>query len=388
MATTNDVYRKLQKHLNKMPQGYPATKTGVEIRLLEFIFTPEQARIATHLDYKPKTIDQIFETARNDVSSKDELKRILDETVSNGGITRRLRDGKEQYATLPFVSWGMYESQLKRMDQTFLDNSNEYLTGEFGLELATGRLPVMRVIPVEECINVEHHIASYDELRQLIEVSGEHIAVQDCFCKKAGDLKEKPCQLTDRREVCMSFGDFAELYIEEGWARRLDREEALELARLNEQEGLVLMPGNAQEPKFICSCCSDCCLVLNLMKNYPNPAEAVASNYYASVNTELCTGVADCVARCPIDAVTLVEGLATISLARCIGCGLCVPACPEDAISMVKKEAEIVPPMTMEDRFDYELAQKSSFSGRIRNFSLKTFLRIVFKLAPAPETKN
>lgn len=388
MTPENDVYRKLQRHLNKMPQGYPATKTGVEIRLLKSIFTPEQAKVATYLDYKPKTIDQIFETAKIEITTKEELKRILDETVSNGGISRRKKDGMDQYATLPFVSWGMYEHQLKRMDQTFLDNSNEYLTGEFALELATGRLPVMRVIPVEESIKVEHHIASYDELRQLIEESGEQIAVQECFCKKGGDLKEQPCQATERRELCMSFGDLAELYIEEGWARKLDQEEALEMARLNEQEGLVLMPGNAQEPKFMCSCCSDCCLVLNLIKNYPNPAEAVASNYYASINTELCTGVGDCVVRCPIDAVTLVEGMATISLARCIGCGLCIPACPEDAISMVKKEAEIIPPMTMEDRFDYELAQKSSFSGRIRNFSLKAFLRIVFKLAPSPESKN
>lgn len=388
MATENGVYRKLQQHLNKMPVGYPATKTGVEIRLLKSIFTPEQAKIATHLDYKPKTIDQIFETAKSDVSTKEELKRILDETVSNGGISRRKKDDMEQYTTLPFVSWGMYELQLKRMDQTFLDNSNEYLTGEFALELATTRLPVMRVIPIEESIEAEHHVATYDELRRLIEVSGEHIAAQECFCKKAEDLRNEPCQVTERRELCMSFGDLAELYIEEGWARRLDQDEALEMARLNEKEGLVLMPGNAQEPKFMCSCCSDCCLVLNLIKNYPKPAEAFASNYFASVNADLCTGVGDCIARCPLDAVTMVEGVATIELARCIGCGLCVPVCPEDAIVMVKKEAETIPPMTMEDRFDFELSQKSSLSGRIRNFSLKTFLRIVFRLAPAPESKT
>ena len=385
MATENGAYRKLQRHLNKMPVGYPATKTGVEIKLLKSIFTPEQARVATHLDYMHKSIDQIYETAKVEVDSKEDLKRILDETVSNGGISRRKRDGKEQYATLPFVSWGMYEHHLKRIDQSFLDNSNEYLTGEYGLELATGRLPVMRVIPVEESIEAEHHIANYDELRNLIEKSGEQIAVQDCFCKKAGDLQEKPCQLTERREVCMSFGDLAELYIDEGWARRLSQDEALEMARMNEQEGLVLMPGNAQEPKYICSCCSDCCLVLNLIKNYPNPGDAVASNYYASVNTELCTGVGDCVSSCPLDAVSLVDGIAAIELARCIGCGLCVPVCPEDALAMVKKEQEVVPPVTMEERFDIELAKKSTLSGKIRNFSLKTFLRIVFRLAASSQ---
>jgi hypothetical protein len=54
----------------------------------------------------------------------------------------------------------------------------------------------------------------------------------------------------------------------------------------------------------------------------------------------------------------------------------------------VKKEQELVPPMTMEERFDFELAKKSTLTGKIRNFSLKTFLRIVFRLTPAPKAEN
>ena len=241
MATANDTYRQLQQHLHTMPVGYPATKTGVEINLLKSIFTPEQARIATHLDYKHKSIDQIFETAKVEVRSKNELKRILDETVSNGGISRRNRDGEQQYAVLPFLMWGMYEHQLKRMDQKFLDDSGEYIMGEFGLEFATNRLPKMRVIPIEESVTAEYHIATYNELRHLIEQAGEHIAVQECFCRKVSDMRGNPCKSTDRRDLCMSFGDLADLYVEEGWARKVDQEEALEIARINEQEGLVLM---------------------------------------------------------------------------------------------------------------------------------------------------
>ncbi len=388
MATEVNVYRALQKHLDKMPLGYPPTKSGVEINILKSIFTPEQAKIATYLDYKHKTIDQIYETAEVDVNSKEELKRVLDETVSKGGISRRNRDGTEQYAVLPFLSWGMYEHQLKRLNQAFLDDSTEYITGEYALELATGSLPLMRVIPIEESVEAEHYIATYDELFRMIEQAGERIAIQECFCRKAGDMQEKPCQATDRREVCMSFGDLADLYVEEGWARKINQQEALETARLNEKEGLVLMPGNDQEPNFMCSCCNDCCLVLTLIKNYPKPAEAVASNYNATVNTELCTGVGACVERCPLGALSLNNGFATIELARCIGCGLCVPVCPEDAISMVKKELEITPPLTMEERFDLELAKKNTLAGKIRNYSLKTFLRIVFRLAPAPGSTN
>ena len=388
MATENEVYRKLQQHLNKMPVGYPATKTGVEINLLKSIFTPQQARIATHLDYKHKSIHQIFATANGEVSSKDELKQILDATVSNGGISRRNRDGEHQYAVLPFLMWGMYEHQLKRMDQKFLEQSGEYIMGEFGLDFATNRLPKMRVIPIEESVEAEYHITTYNELRHLIEQAGEHIAVQECFCRKASDMQGAPCQATDRREVCMSFGDLADLYVEEGWARKVDQKEALEIARLNEQEGLVLMPGNQQEPSFMCSCCSDCCQMLKMIQNFPKPAEGVGSSYYVEVNTALCTGVGICVERCPMDAVSLDNGFAAIELTRCIGCGLCVPVCPEDAISLIKKDQEIIPPITPEELFDTELAMKSTLAGKVRNFSLKTFLRIIYRFAPAPQKQN
>jgi NAD-dependent dihydropyrimidine dehydrogenase PreA subunit len=183
----------------------------------------------------------------------------------------------------------------------------------------------------------------------------------------------------------MSFGDMADLYVEEGWARKIDQTEALEMARQNEAEGLVLMPGNQQEPNFMCSCCSDCCQVLNMIQNFPKPAEGVASNYYAEVNTERCTGVGDCVERCPMGAVSLNNGFAAIELTRCIGCGLCVPICPEHAMSIAKKGQEILPPLTPQDLFDTELALKSTLAGRMRNYSLKTFIRIASRISPGPQ---
>ena len=122
MTDATDVYRELQEHLDKMPIGYPATQSGVEINLLKTIFTPDEAKVTTHLDYKHKTVDQIFETAKVEVGSKGELTRILDAIVAKGGITRRVRDNQKQYAVLPLVLWGMYEHQLKRLTPDFLMN--------------------------------------------------------------------------------------------------------------------------------------------------------------------------------------------------------------------------------------------------------------------------
>jgi Fe-S-cluster-containing hydrogenase component 2 len=360
MTTGNDAYRKLQQHLDEMPVGFPATTSGVELNLLKEIFTPEQAKIALYLDYKHRTVDQIWETAKATVSSREELTRILDETVAKGGISRRERGDQKQYAVLPLLLWGMYEHQLKRITPGFLTNLGQYMQGEFGREIASSKLPKMRVIPVEESIDVEHVVATYDELQHIIEEAGEQIAIQECMCRKVADLQGKNCQYTDRREVCMSFGDLAELYIAEGWGRRISRGEALSFAQQSQDEGLVLMPGNQQEATFMCACCGDCCGMLSVIKNFPAPAYMVASNYYAQVNTELCQGTATCVERCPLAAVKLEDGVASVDLARCIGCGVCVPTCPQNAIALVQKAQETVPPQTQEDLFDRILADKQS----------------------------
>jgi electron transport complex protein RnfB len=360
MAVETDAYRKLQEHLDQMPIGYPATQSGVEINLLKTIFTPQEASIATHLDYKHKTVDQIFETARAEVSSQEELTRILDEIVAKGGISRRETDDQLQYAVLPLVLWGMYEHQLKRLNPEFLLNFGQYMQSEFGYELAASNVPKMRVIPVEESVQVEHHIATYDELRHLIEQAGDHVAIQECICRKVNDFQGKHCQATDRREVCMSLGDLADLYIQEGWGRKISQEEAFEMTRQSEEEGLVLMPGNEQQAEFMCACCSDCCGMLSIIKNFPRPADIVASNYYAQVNTELCKGCRTCATRCPMEAVKTDDTVSSVDLARCIGCGLCVPTCPENAMSLAKKPQETIPPLTEEDLFDMILAGKTA----------------------------
>jgi len=40
-TASESLYRRLQQHLDRMPVGFPATRSGVEIRILERLFTPE-----------------------------------------------------------------------------------------------------------------------------------------------------------------------------------------------------------------------------------------------------------------------------------------------------------------------------------------------------------
>jgi len=38
---TQDLYRNLQIHLDQFPIGFPATKSGVELRILKYLFNDE-----------------------------------------------------------------------------------------------------------------------------------------------------------------------------------------------------------------------------------------------------------------------------------------------------------------------------------------------------------
>ena len=47
MDRIEQVYIKLQKHLNNQAVGFPATRPGVEIKILKHIFAPEEAEITS-----------------------------------------------------------------------------------------------------------------------------------------------------------------------------------------------------------------------------------------------------------------------------------------------------------------------------------------------------
>ena len=47
------IYKQLARELDKIPEGYPETGSGVELKILARLFTPEQAELACHLSLKP-----------------------------------------------------------------------------------------------------------------------------------------------------------------------------------------------------------------------------------------------------------------------------------------------------------------------------------------------
>jgi NAD-dependent dihydropyrimidine dehydrogenase PreA subunit len=365
MSKNTDVYRNLQKHLDTLPIGFPATESGVEIRLLKSLFTPEEAEIATNLSFSFETLESIYDHIDKSKMSMEDLEKHLDSSVSKGATLRKKEGNKKYYANAMFMI-GMYDMQTHRKNESlkeFLTESSQYFSEAFDVEMFKTGINQFRVVPINKSIPHEHHISSYDDIKKIIESTEGQIVVGHCVCRNKKDLFEEPCTQTDLRETCFVLHkDIAETYIEQGWGRPVSKEEALEILKQTEEDGLVYQPGNAQRPGSLCCCCGCCCGYLSDMKELPKPTDFIKSNYFAQVDTDSCTGCGTCLDRCQMNALTLVNEISTVNIDRCIGCGACVPTCPVEAIQLIKREQEIIPPKDWNALYEKIMSKKQELA--------------------------
>ncbi len=368
MKNDDQVYFRLRKHLDRQAVGFPATSSGAEIRILKHIFTPREAEIATCLSFRFEKLETLFKKASGMVSSREELEQHLESILEKGGIEARTIEGERAYCNSPLIV-GMYEMQLDRLTPEFIRDFREYTSDlQFGLDFLGTELPQMRTIPVSRSIQARHNVSTYDEVTSLVQESEGPFVIMHCICREKRSLEGHQCQVTQRTETCLGMGVVAQTILESNRGREISREEALDILRKNEKDGLVLQPSNTEKAEFICSCCGCCCGMLSIQKYLPRPMEFWASNYYATVNQDLCDGCGTCRSRCQVNAVKVAaksEG-AAVDLDRCLGCGLCVTSCLKQAITLVKKPVEVRPPKTREELYEILFNKRKGRLGKMK----------------------
>jgi electron transport complex protein RnfB len=341
----SDVYERLAKYLDNLPAGYPATDSGVELRILKRWFTPEEAEVAMGLSMMPEPVSSISERLNMDESS---MAQIL-ESMSKKGLIMRSSKGAQKLYSAAMFAIGIWEYQVNKLDVGLVRDFNEYIPHFLEKTVKKQKTQQLRVIPVSKSISAEISIMPYEEAETLIKKQSK-IVVADCICRKTHRMLGEGCEKP--LETCLTFGSAAYYYEENGLGRSIPQEEALEILNMGLEAGLVLQPGNAQKTWVICMCCGCCCDVLKNIKKWDKPAKYVNTSYYAAVNEEDCTACETCMDRCQMDAIT-VDDIAHVDTDRCIGCGLCVVKCETDAISLVgKSEAERwIPPANIVETY-------------------------------------
>ena len=384
MNVDNAVFRRLQEHLDNSPVGYPKTESGVEIQLLEKLFTPEEAEMATWLStMKLEPVKTIHRRLKKSgmAMSLDQLRKKLD-TMARKGVILVYREGHKErcYKNAGVTAGGIVDFQVDRLTQDLVETFDRYHKEHFARAETTGRIgiPQLRTIPVETSVPVsgQFKVSTYDDARYLVENAPGPLAVANCVCRQTKDIRGESCSHSDIRETCLQIGpDHARQYVDMGIGRYISQGEALDILDKARMAGFILQPENSLNPETICCCCGDCCGLLSAVKKAPRPADMYASNYYAEVNAGVCTGCGTCVKRCQMEARTLADGKAVVDLDRCIGCGNCVVTCESGASRMVQKETKLVPPKDKDTMYMNILTKKTG-KWNVLKLRLKMLLDI------------
>src|SRR5450759_5017330 len=101
MENSEQIYRELQQHLDRQAVGYPASKSGAEIRILKRFFSPEEAQLALQLTYKPTSLERIYDSARDGGMAFSTMESMLDGMAMNGVIGLVAKEGARHFFTTP-----------------------------------------------------------------------------------------------------------------------------------------------------------------------------------------------------------------------------------------------------------------------------------------------
>jgi Na+-translocating ferredoxin:NAD+ oxidoreductase subunit B len=336
-----DIYEQLREILDSHLSTAPKTKSIDEI--LRILFSPEEAAVAVSMSHQVKTPAGIAQKAG---LSEDETRKHLESMADKGIITSRNRDGEKLYGLVPLVP-GVFEVPFMKgggtpMHERLAQLWEEYYHEAFGASIAGNPTPMMRVVAVDKSIPAKDRIHPYDEVKNFINNAG-FISVGHCACRVSTAKCDNP------REVCLCFDDVAEFLVERGFARQIDKEEAMELLDMTEAAGLVHTSFNSgDKTPLICSCCSCCCHVLRGRIELKHQHAFEPSRFEALVNSDECTGCSVCIdERCPMKAIEIIDDVAVVNTAECIGCGLCVTGCPAGAIQLVERKQVPSTPATI-----------------------------------------
>lgn len=329
------IYHHLAKYLDSLPAGFPPSEDGIEIQLLEHLFTEEEAALTLHLGFLSETAPEI---GRRAGLPPDVTADLLETMVQKGLISGSYHEGKvPQYAVSQFVI-GFYEGQVDRLSPELVDLFEAYAPIYFE-KGPWKKFPQVRTIPVNETIPITSEVLPYFQIEEILQ-SKTHIAVRNCVCRQEREILDQGCKKP--METCFSFDGAALNSVKTGKGRMISHEEARSILKQAQAAGLVLQPANSKDPIFMCACCSCCCGVLRHIKDEPNPGDLVANPFVVEYDPEVCIACGDCVEICPMEALTMDDsGMIKYEQLRCIGCGLCVSVCPTEAVKMIlKSEAD------------------------------------------------
>ena len=297
------------------------TYTGItyndpEYKILEPIVSDEMCEVMMHMRLEtPRTVEELSRRCKKDLY---ETQRIMDQLVKCGVVRVADKNGKDGYY-YPIWVPGIMEGVLSNGEQcekypVLAECFEEYARRrpEPVVPLMGRGMFFMRVMPVMSAIENNSHTASYDEISTLIE-NANAISVGACSCRRSRRLMGEGCGHLEE-DMCMYLNDNAINFSKTGEHRLITKEEAYEILKRAEENGLVhevnQTPG-LEGSTAICNCCGCSCYSLRIAQMFRKP-DGMSSNFKAVVNRDNCVACGQCVETCQTNALKLGQKLTEI----------------------------------------------------------------------------
>jgi Pyruvate/2-oxoacid:ferredoxin oxidoreductase delta subunit len=334
----DDVYERLADALHRLANGFPRTTAGVEIRLLQKMFSGEEATVAAALTATPQTSAMVAE--RSGVVP-GRARALLKSLAGHQLVWLATTPGWRGYRLAPFVV-GSYEAHmLATRDPEFAALVEEYLTSGGAVGMMAPQPAIHRTLPAGAAVK-EEWVLPYDDVRQLL-LGADSFRLEDCVCRvQQEQLDQRRCDFPIA--TCLWFAR-GEPSAAQG---TITRAEALAFLDHAEEIGLVHTVSNVMEGAgYVCNCCGCCCGLLRGITEWGIEHSVAQANYFATIDADACSNCGTCVGRCQVRAISEADDGPVIDLARCIGCGLCVTGCGQDAVHLQLKPQDkvVVPPI-------------------------------------------
>ncbi len=310
--------------LAKVIGGVPGKLTKIdenapEYYCLECVVSDEMADVAIAAGLrKPRTVDFL---ARKTGKSLKLTRKLALQLADTGVFTVWTDDkDKEDRFYLEIFAPGTLERMVGNREQLAkypqIGRAFEEYTRNLGAKMSS-MLPMgsglMRVVPIESSVRDNKEARPEERLSYYLDKYNIY-SVSDCSCRASRRILDEGCGHLEY-DMCLHLGPAAEFYARTGKARYVTREEAEQILKKAEENGLMHCMPNINEhgdSDSICNCCACSCFGLRIGLMF-GARDAVRSNFIAKIDEEKCVACGQCVEHCPGNALKMGQKLCTKS---------------------------------------------------------------------------
>lgn len=330
------IYLRMRNRINRIGRGIGSTPSATSWDMIKYLWSEEDAEY--YLEMPLHKVFSVGDYAGVSGRSEEECLGILEDQADRCLIWRVRRGSAPFYYLIPYIN-GFWEfNELKAaysgVEGAVAKFDTQGITGvdpngESGFDTT---FPLFRSYPVSADVVSGGKLEPYQDWRAIIKRYST-ITVSPCQCRTMWNALGVPYPEEHPLRTCLSLGEMAEYFIENGIGDQITTDEAIAVVENSIDKGMVVESICSKNADIICSCHSKSCG--NLMAWRKINGEGAAATYFSAYmlhyDKTVCLKCGKCIDRCPMQAITFGDDGYCVMDSSCVRCGQCAKICPASA---------------------------------------------------------